>query len=418
MKKIMLIGIIVFILYFALLCVSTHQGYFPTTKGLFFNEYWDRSLHYLRGSWYPLHEIPYTGVFSEQLPMATYLFALPFVFMPRYDIEKTSTYFMVDSLPFGDRNFPLIRPSLYKSFYMIIFSFFMAIFGLISLYLLLLFLKIMGKNINYAIIFLLPMVLYFVFNRFDIFPALMGLLALYSVYKEKYNLAAVLLAVGVMTKAYLLVCLPIYLVYYYCKYKKINFSMIFLFIAACFLVLLPLLIRGGVKTLSVPFNFQLGRDSNVESLYFFISLFFPRTFQYHSGLIKSIFLALSLSVIPFAVTAKIDNFKPLLKWSLLAVLIFMLFMKFYSPQWIIWVIFLLILNIESRNDMVKIILFQVLTYLCFPIAFAFFGGTSIQFIILAVIRTIILISLIAPLISELFPTSSLYNFLIKPRLIR
>ena len=72
MKKIFLIGVAVFIIYFIVLCVTTHESYFPAPGEMFVNEYWDRSVHYLRGSWYPLHKAPYKEVFSEQLPVATY----------------------------------------------------------------------------------------------------------------------------------------------------------------------------------------------------------------------------------------------------------------------------------------------------------------------------------------------------------
>jgi len=413
MKKMMAIGIVVFILYFALLCVTTHESYFPATKETFVNEYWDRSIHFLRGSWYPLHKIPYKEVFCEQLPMANYLFALPFVAMPKYDLDKTAGYFTCDYFPLGSKDFPLIRPSLYKSIYMIIFSFFMAIFGLASLYLLLLFLKALNKNLNYAFIFLLPPVLYFIFNRFDIFPALISLLSLYAVYKGRYNVAAVLLAVGVMAKAYMLVCLPIIISYDYYQNKRINFKMIAIFAVTIVLIILPILIKGGLAALSVPFKFQLKENINNESVYFLFNMFFPRLFEQYRGLINNLFLILSLSAIPFAITTRIDNFKLLVKWCLLAMLIFMFFMKFYSPQWIIWVIFLLILNIESISDILRIVLFEILTYLAFPVAYHIYGVESGQFIILAVLRNVVILCLIILLAKELFPLSRIFPHKLK-----
>lgn len=192
--------------------------------------------------------------------------------------------------------------------------------------------------------------------------------------------------------------------------------MIVLFVLTAILVTLPVLISGGIEALKVPFHFQMQRTSNYESLYFMLSLFLPVVFERYLGFMNLLFLVLSLSVLPFAILAKIDNLKALFKWSLLAILVFMLSMKFYSPQWILWVIFLLILNIQTGKDIFKIILFQVVNYLCFPVAFVFYGPSSIQFIILVTIRIILLLSFIVPLAGELLPSSKLYIFLRRFRL--
>ena len=83
-------------------------------------------------------------------------------------------------------------------------------------------------------------------------------------------------------------------------------------------------------------------------------------------------LLLQFSMIPFAVTSRIDSIGKVIGWSLLSVLLFIIFARINSPQWILWVSPLLILLAGGRLFVSGIILLDLLSYLQYPVLYTFY----------------------------------------------
>lgn len=365
-----------------------------------FNDYWDRSLYAERGSWFTLSKTPYTEVFSEYPQVATYFFALPYILMEtiipqnkiRKPIEKIS-----------NRSYSSLRKDL--KVYAMFFSLLMMIFSFLSISILY---KFKG---NLSFLILLPASFYFTFNRYDIMPCFLSLLSLYLLSKKQYKMTALVLSIGVLTKWYLILLLPIFLSYYYSIHKKINWSMIFTFSLTSFVIILPTIFSGGIDGLLVPYKFHWSRGMNRESSLYIINYLFNNVFNINiaNKFTFFLFLLLQFSIVPLCITSKIVSFDKVIKWSALSILIFLLFAKYYSPQWILWISPFLILNAKKRSDIAWIILFDLLTFIYFPISFDLFGK-SILFVIVISLKTIFLIKFIIPLFCELIKDNAIFTF--------
>jgi hypothetical protein len=60
-------------------------------------------------------------------------------------------------------------------------------------------------------------------------------------------------------KWYLILLLPVFLVYYYSSYKKVNWSMIVVFVLTSLITITSTILWTGVEGFLVPYKMQLGR---------------------------------------------------------------------------------------------------------------------------------------------------------------
>jgi hypothetical protein len=150
-------------------------------------------------------------------------------------------------------------------------------------------------------------------------------------------------------KWYLIVLLPVFLVYYYSEYRKINWSMILVFCSISLLIFFGTILWVGVECILVPYKAQFSRSTDQPSMmkityHIFLSLI--EKFKlisidiynhiYNSYILRAAFL-LQFSIIPLCLTSKINTFEKVVKWSALSVLVFILFAKINFTQWILWV---------------------------------------------------------------------------------
>jgi len=245
------------------------------------------------------------------------------------------------------------------------------------------------KYKDFAFLFLLPASLYFSYNRYDIIPAFLSILCIRLLAKKKYTLSIVVLAIGVMTKWYLILLLPIFLNFYYSRHKKINWKMIFVFCLTVILCILPTLLSGGMEALLAPYKLHIERGFNNESLFYLLKTFSNKTVHINIGTQVGyfIFFLLQLSVIPLIMMNRIDSLPKVINWSALTLFVFLFFAKFYSPQWILWVLPFLILRIQNRKDILLVIIFDITTYLYFPVIF---DGSKALLDAIIIIKTVIL----------------------------
>jgi len=338
----------------------------------------DRGVYSLRGSWYPLKKVPYRDVFCDYPQLAAYSFAVPYIILDVLHLKYPNT-----------------------KYYGCVFSVLMMLFLFATVLLLY---NLRGRKKYYSLLMLLPASLYFSYNRLDILPVFLTVLAVSLLLNEKYKLSVFALGLGVLTKWYPLILFPVFLSFYHSRHHKINFNMILVYCLTIILGILPTFFWGGMQAFWAPYQFHLSRDFNQESLFYLLRNIFHNPWGFKT------FLILQFCIMPLAMIAKIDSYRSFINWTLLSILFFIFFAKFYSPQWILWVLPFLILRAVKKRDLVPIIILDLVTYLYFPIVFDGYPKllTGIIFI-----KTLVLLYFIILILKETFfertPTISCFR---------
>ena len=374
LKSIFLFMLLISVLFLFRVCFKNNFN----SKVRILNDYCDLSGYYLKGLWYPLKKVPYKEVLSEYPQLATCLFALPHILL---------------SFAYGS--------DYHKREYYLVFSAIMVIFLFATVMILY---SLRNRNKYFAFLMFLPASLYFSYNRYDVFPAFLSILSIKLLSKEKYGLAVFVLALGVLAKWYCILLLPIFLNFYYSRYKKINLGMIYLFCLTIFLGILPTLLSGGIKAFLVPYRFHMMRGCNQESLLYLLGL------TLNSKLWFYIFFVLQFLILPFSAISKIYSLQKVVSWAALSIFVFMLFNKFFSPQWILWVLPFLILRAQNRKDVFLIVLFDLITYLYFPVIY---DGFRFLLVPICAIKTVIILYFIVTLFKEVVPDIDIKNSILK-----
>ncbi len=397
------------------------------------NAYGDRFAYAGRGSWYSMSKDPYTKVRSEYPQLDAYFKALPYVILDALgpldmtDAEQISNPEQSISLnPVNPNrlNTPYIQNNLFMN-YSVVFSLLMMVFLLLSI----VFLYRMRPDRKYlAFLMLLPASFYYSYNRFDIMLCFLTLLSLYLLYKERYRWSALAIALGFFMKWYMIILMPVFVVYYYSRHKKINWSMIIVFCLVSVIFVLSTIIWSGVEGLYVPFEFHFARfmDQPSMSLIIYRSLYsIIETFQIMSlelynqlfyGYALRVGFLLQFSIIPLCLTSKIDTFEKVIKWSALSVLVFILFAKINSPHWILWFSCLLIMISRDWKYILGIILLDLVTYLLWPIAFSLYLESYISLnlaLCVFVAWLVILLVFAVHIFSEVISDNYVYNMIRK-----
>lgn len=331
----------------------------------FTEDSYDRCIYYTLGSRYALEKIPSSQIFGGYPYIALCFFAIPHI--------------IFSSIHYKYYGF---------EYYNLVFSAMMMVFlfgTIVSLY------GLKNKHKCFAYLMLLPSALYFSYNRYDILPAFLSILSIKFLSQERYKLAAFVLALSVWAKWYSILLLPIFMNFYYSRNGKINLGMLYIFFVTSIVIIMPTFVFGGIPAFIYPYTFHLlTKESNSESLFYLIKplLGFKLSMWY------VLFLILQFSIVPLSLFAKIDSLEKVINWSALSILVFMLFAKYYSPQWLLWVLPLLILRAQNMKDILAIIIFDLVTYLYLPVIFYHYETLLYPIII---VKTIILLYFIAAL---------------------
>jgi hypothetical protein len=336
---------------------------------------------YRFGSWYTLNQKPYTDVESPYPQLATYFFALPHIIAHA------------------------VSSSYDKTDYKLVFSLLMMVLLFGTMVILF---SMRSTSKNYAFLMLLPASLFFAHQRYDIIPALLGIISVFCIVKDRYRTAAIFLALGIVAKWYLIVILPVLFRYVYLKKDRIDFAMIGIFVVTGSLFVLLTILHSGLDALFVPYRFHLSRGYNLESLFYHLYVLFSSTLAIDIATRYGylIFFLLQFCVVPFALRADIRTPRDVYAWSAISILSFMLFSKFYSPQWVIWAMPFLILWISNKKEAWAVIAFDAATYLYFPIASRNLDHSSYWFAISIGIKNIFLVLLIALLIKTILMSAN------------
>ena len=117
-----------------------------------------------------------------------------------------------------------------------------------------------------AFLLLLLASFHFSYNRFDIMLCFLSFISLYLLYNKHYKFSAFALVIGFFMKWYLILLLPVFLVYYYSRYKKVNWSMIAVFVLTSLIIITSTILWTGVEGFLVPYKMQFGRGMDQVSM--------------------------------------------------------------------------------------------------------------------------------------------------------
>ena len=221
--------------------------------------------------------------------------------------------------------------------------------------------------------------IYFALFRFDLYPSFATLISLFAIRRGDYIKGALWLGVAAALKGYALFLLPAYCVFIVYQ-RGLSTA-----IKAGALAVLPMIASGfasfafaGWEGAIAPFKFHAGRALNGESTYDAVNYLFdaPITLWVNDAPWVAHFLQIAAALVAAAMRPRC--FEDLINAFLFALLGFVSFSTFYSPQFVLWVLPIICFS-PSRVMLFLTILFSWLTYLYFPVSWDLRGARPDMF---------------------------------------
>jgi uncharacterized membrane protein len=239
-------------------------------------------------------------------------------------------------------------------------------------------------------------------TRFDLIPGILALLAVYTFMKGRYKTAWGLLAVGIMTKLFPIIIAPFFIIYQLRNRQKRQLKEgVLCVLVTCLVVILPGLILSP-SGLWETFEYHAQRGLQIESIYASILellnalnvIHLRFIFNFGSYNINSpigdIFSNLSFFIMLlcliatyigyFILTVKKPEFeesslsntcdtKILAGYTTIAIIVFTLTNKVFSPEYIIWIYPFIALITGNRRTLscLLFILIGLMTFFIYPI---------------------------------------------------
>lgn len=344
----------------------------------------DRGVYQQRGRWLPSGRTPYLLEHSEYPQLATWAFALPYLF-----IDHTVAWAPDEPLPKGAAQRDQLLAD--KDAYFDAFHVMMAL-GMLGLILFTaLGLRTLGHPPGLALLLLLPASVYFGFNRFDAMPAAVATAGVWLQLSGRRRWAALVLGLGAMTKWYPILLLPLCASYNLhadraaARRRGQDPGWVGPLVSGA---LVPGLIAGGVclalfavtwfwdgggwEAVKYPYAHHGKRGANMSSVVAALTL--PERWGWFDlsqrEAVSKVFTLLQF--LPAALLALVPvRDTRSLRWGLLTVVIgFVWFSKVHSPQWVLWIAPLaLLLGHEARRALVLLIVLDLLLYLQNPVLY-------------------------------------------------
>jgi hypothetical protein len=245
----------------------------------------------------------------------------------------------------------------------------------------------------------LPAALYFTLHRFDIVPALLTALSLLALGRQRVVSAAVFLAAATAIKVYPVLLAPLVVNYLWQRREAVRWAAAYTATLTLFFV--PVILFSGWEAFWGPYQVQLNRDPMGPTLY---GAVLPFSWSGNEPGPKLFRLCTVLLTVALLTWSRIDSLESLLRRGAIAVIVFISVPVFYSPQWILWLLPLLVpLAHRQRWLLLSLVAFDLMTYLSFPIAWneslpAYFGWLPLSATIVArfVILGVVLVLLAWP----------------------
>jgi uncharacterized membrane protein len=257
-------------------------------------------------------------------------------------------------------------------------------------------------------------------QQYDIFPAVMTLLSLYYFWLGRHKTSWLWLALGVMTKLYPAVLVPLYLIIYWRnrQIRQLGTGLV-TFALICLIMLSPFLLTGPQNLISLV-NYHSQRGIQIESLYgaflmladklglTSVSLAFNFGSWNLSGSLADAFSRLytyiqiaALFVCYCFIWTQVkkgkSQFTRLGSYSLLLIAVLLFTSKVFSPQYIIWLLPLMSLVFTKWRLAIwtSFAVIGIFTYLIFPVNYLSLLSLNTGIILILCIRDLLLIVLAA-----------------------
>jgi hypothetical protein len=305
---------------------------------------WDRVVYLERGVFIRDGGRPYVDVPSEYPQLATYLFGLPWT-LASTPGQYLAIFTGLMAAALGGLAF--------------------VVAGLC---------RRLGVSPARCLLLLLPASLYFTLNRFDVVPALVCTGALWCLLRGNSGWAFALLAVAVLTKAYPVLYLPLFAAV---VHRTGGWPAVIKGGAAFAAVIIgcsvQLAMWSGIPAVFAPYAYQLGRPDNTESLYHLLRSVVP-AIETRGGQL----LLVGLQLLPAFAVLLVRPASPrqIVRWMAAITLAFVLFARFQSPQWLLWIAPLALVGAVRTLDLALVIAIDLLSYLYFPVIYDLLGEKS------------------------------------------
>lgn len=214
---------------------------------------------------------------------------------------------------------------------------------------------------------LAPAPIYFALFRYDIYPAAATLLAMLAIRRTSFLEAAFFLGIAAALKGYALFLLPAFCVFVlYQRGLRTAMSCGLIALAPMAVCLLAALAFSGWTGMIEPFAQQTERKFNGESFYDAVN--FVLGIRLTAQDIPLLPHALQLSCALIAAATRPRNFQDLVNAFLFALLGFLTFSPFYSPQFVLWILPVAAFS-DSRAMLILALILSWVTYAYFPLAY-------------------------------------------------
>ncbi len=217
---------------------------------------------------------------------------------------------------------------------------------------------------------LAPAPIYLALYRFDIYPAVATLLALLAARRSAYFTAALWLGLSAALKGYTLFVLPAFCIFVLHR-SRVRIAVLAgaIAVAPTILSLLAVFALAGLDGVVYPYRFHAVRTMNEETLYDAINYIFHTQVISPDSQIPRVAEALQIACALAAAATRPRSFDDLVNAMLLAIIGFMTFSVFYSPQYLLWS--LPFISVSGARAITGVgVLFSWLSFFSYPIGSA------------------------------------------------
>ena len=249
----------------------------------------------------------------------------------------------------------------------------------------------LGKPRRWALLLCLPASLYFSAHRHDSMVAVSVAVSLLLLFEQRTRAAAAFLVLAMLTKWYPVLFAPLFVKYVYSQRRRVPWAEVGVGAGVLGLFVLQTLLWSGWDGLLAPYRFQLRVGDNEEAFFGLLRAFGLGAFAW-----KPAFALLQLSPLVLVFCVAVRTKEELLAGMALAVMAFICFGTRHSPQWLLWLTPLLVLAARSRTDLIVILVYDLLTFVYFPLGYDLYDSTWVFTAILTVhagLRALILVRL-------------------------
>ncbi|MFH1236137.1 MAG: hypothetical protein V1685_04340, partial [Parcubacteria group bacterium] len=242
------------------------------------------------------------------------------------------------------------------------------------------------------------------------------LASLMFLFREKFWWAIAFLLIGFFIKWFSIFLVPVYFLYRRNQVSQdqwkqdIKFGNI-LTLGSLAVVTTALFALAGEGSL-YPYLLHTQRGIEYGSVFspvfaWFLAHLSPIAYQYTRDTTAAVLstLQLGLPMCMLIFTERFARFiktrEDVLRWSLIVIAVFLLFTKFYSPQFVLWFFPLALLFSKTWKDVLLLGIFDVVHYISFPLVFDGFGEASNMYAVTALVRGLLLAVLMYRLVKPL-----------------